>query len=292
MQQPFVTVGIPAYNAENFIGLAITSVLNQTYTDFELIITDDGSSDKTLEIVRSFRDSRIMVVSDGQNRGISYRLNQQIEMAKGKYFARMDADDIMFVDRLERQIAYLEAHKDVDIIGGGAYIIDDENNIIGKRVRESEIIITPDSWYNGASFIHPTVTGKIEYFRKYGYSDELKGVEDQNLWFRSSLESKLVDLPEIVMFYRDPLKFKLKTYLFRRRQNRKQWRKRELIERLGRYKCLKGICLSYYKQVVVISIKLIGLQSKLLSKRNTVIGATETSSALKVFEKSISYKNI
>src|SRR5690606_13478656 len=100
----FVTMGMPVYNAEKFIKMAINSVLQQSHRNFELIITDDGSTDQSMDIVESFNDSRIVLIKDSNNKGISHRLNQQIDLAKGKYFLRMDSDDIMFPDRIEKEI--------------------------------------------------------------------------------------------------------------------------------------------------------------------------------------------
>ena len=114
MKEVFISVGIPVYNAEKFLEKTIRSVLNQSYKNFELIITDDGSSDKSVDIVKSFNDSRITLIADGENRGISYRLNQQIRLAKGKYFFRMDADDLMFPERIFTQVNFLEQNPEID----------------------------------------------------------------------------------------------------------------------------------------------------------------------------------
>ena len=98
-----ISIGIPIYNASNYLEDAIKSVLAQSFTDFELILIDDGSTDNSLEIAKSFTDSRIKVISDGENRKLPYRLNQIIQLAKHGYIARMDADDLMDCDRLKIQ---------------------------------------------------------------------------------------------------------------------------------------------------------------------------------------------
>ena len=271
-QQPLVTIGIPAYNTENFIGWAIKSVLNQTYTNLELIITDDGSTDRTVEIANSFNDPRIIVLSDGENYGISYRLNQQIDLAKGKYFARMDADDIMFPDRIERQVKYMEINPDVDAISGGAIVIDETNQILGGRGRtEIPLQMTSERWGNGMTLIHPTVIGRLEYFKKYKYLNDFKGVEDRDLWFRSCANAKIIELPEYYIFYRDPLRFKLKTYLFRRKQNRKQWRSKVIQERYGKKKCNKVIRMSYLRSITSTVLYLIKLDRLMMKRRNQTL---------------------
>ena len=214
---PLVTIGIPVYNVGRFIALTLKSVLAQTYTNFELIITDDGSTDNTVEVIRSFNDPRITLIVDGENRGISYRLNQQIELAKGKYFVRMDGDDLMFPDRVERQVSFLEEHPQVDVVGAEAVIIDDHNKIIGVRSacrndkKKTEI-------FGSTRYIHPTVAGKSEWFLKWKYREEFAGCEDMDLWIRCYDTTTFADLHYPVIFYRDPLKFKLKTYLNRQKK--------------------------------------------------------------------------
>lgn len=219
-----VTVGMPAYNSARFIKFAIQSVLNQTYKDFELIITDDGSTDDTVAIAKSFNDPRITVLTDGKNRGISYRLNQQIDLAQGKYFVRMDSDDIMFPDRIEKQVTYLDANPDVSLVSSGMVVIDDDNNIIGIRpiIGSSECVdFTYEDWLSSKTIAHPTVTGRIEIFRAYRYNIDFSGVEDLCLWLMVSREHRIVMLNDLLMFYRDPLRFKLKTYWYRGSQRRK-----------------------------------------------------------------------
>ena len=183
-----VTIGIPVYNVALFIEHTLKSVLNQSYTNFELIITDDGSADNTVEVIRSFNDPRITLIVDDENHGISYRLNQQIDLAKGKYFVRMDGDDLMFPDRVEKQVRYLEEHPDVDVVGAGAVIINNENQIIGMRINKINCKKPTDA-IKTIPFIHPTVTGKIEFFRRHKYDEELSGVEDKDLWCRGVVDS-------------------------------------------------------------------------------------------------------
>lgn len=268
MKAPQVTIGIPVYNAGRFIKWAVQSVLNQTYTDFELIITDDGSTDDTVKIVKSFEDPRIVLITDDENHGISYRLNQQIDLAQGKYFVRMDADDIMLPDRIEKQVAYLDSHPRVDVIGGGAIIIDDNNNIIGERIGKESMRIDLEAWIGGAGYIHPTVAGKTEVFKDLKYSTEFTGVEDQHLWMRASQKYKLLNISEYYIFYREPLEFKLKTYLFRRVQNRKLSRSREMNEILDKNTIRKRLLRSYLKGYIAIIITILHLDKKMIARRN------------------------
>lgn len=208
-----ITIGIPCYNAEKFLAQSIASIINQTFRDWELIIVDDGSIDQSLSIAKSFKDERIRVITDGTNKGISYRLNQLIEEAHGEFFCRMDADDIMFPERIRIQLKYLLEHPETDVLGSYAVVIDDDNKILG--LRKSTIPDHMNECFKAVPFIHPTVMGKTSWFKKYGYTYDLKGVEDADLWIRSFSDSKFAIIDEPLLFYRDPLQLKLKTYQFR-----------------------------------------------------------------------------
>lgn len=262
---PLVTIGIPVYNAEKFLDSALKSVLSQTYTNFELIITDDGSTDNSVKCVEKFRDPRIILLSDGKNKGISYRLNQQISLANGKYFIRMDADDIMFKDRVEKQVAFLENNPDVDVIGSSAVIIDDENHIIG--LRNSSPPLTYEEALKTGAFIHPTVAGKTAWFSKFSYKEDLIGAEDFDLWLTSHQSSVFKTLHEPLLFYRDPLTFKLATYLFRLKQQRKIFRSDKYLRGKPVLK-LKTILSSYIKSIVARIICFFGLDDKYIAIRN------------------------
>ena len=267
MKSPLVTIGIPLYNAQRFIGLAINSILNQTYTNFELIITDDGSTDKSLSIVKGFKDSRIKLISDGCNRGISYRLNQQVNMAKGKYFFRMDADDIMFPNRIERQINYLKNNPDTDVIGSSVVVIDDDNEIIAYR--PAELLDDYKKLFNQILFNHPTVAAKTDFFKKFPYSETLIGVEDADLWIRSFSTSKFYVMHDPVLFYRDPLIFKLKTYKFRIDQKNKLLRGNDFLKE-NKMLMNKFILENNIKKIVATFLSFIKKDDLLISKRNNV----------------------
>ena len=212
-----ITIGIPVYNCERYIKQAVMSVLNQSYKDFELIITDDGSTDNTLSVLNDISDPRLKVLSDGENHGISYRLNQQIDLARGKYFARMDGDDIMFPDRIEKQLNFLLSHEEMDACGSRAVVIGSQNEIIGMRGTSESPNNIAEVFMHG-HFIHPTVMGRTEWFRKYRYREDMCGCEDLDLWIRSHNDSCIGDMDVPSLFYRDPLVFKLKTFMKRQRQ--------------------------------------------------------------------------
>ena len=271
---PLVTIGIPVYNCERYIELAIRSVLKQTYANFELIITDDGSTDNTVEEIKKFKDPRIKLIVDGKNWGISYRLNQQIDKAKGTFFVRMDGDDIMFPNRVEKQINYLLKHPNVDVVGTGAVIIDDENAILGFREGRNDFYSMRDVVFR-SRYIHPTVTGRIEWFRKYHYKEEYNGCEDRDLWIRSFKDSKTHCFDEPLMFYRDTMNFKLHTYLYRMKQGR--------IMRIGERRIIGNLSIvieyvirNYIKTVAVYLFSKIGLGKFVITRRNSSLKASST----------------
>ncbi len=267
----FLTVAIPVYNGEKYIRQSIQSVLGQTYSNFELIITDDGSTDKSLEIARSFEDPRIKIVSDGQHKGLAIRLNEQIAMAQGKYFVRMDADDVMLPDRLNRQVAFVEEHPETDVVGSSAVIIDEDGRWIGWRNSEWKRGAGRKSgdlaYHEVSSFMHPTVMGRTEWFRKYYYNPACEGCEDQDLWLRSQKTSQFYSICEPLLLYRDPQRFDLKTYLFRQEKG-------IYVQKLNSasnnwWSCQKAIWKCRVRSIVAFLLCHIGLSSLILKKRNT-----------------------
>jgi len=195
-----ISIGLPVYNAEETVGLAVFSILAQTYTDFELIVVDDASEDRSLAMIELFRDRRIKLVKEGVHRGLSYRLNQIAEMARGCYLARMDADDVMHPDRIARQVRFLENHGEIDVIGTDAYAIDRRNRVIGY-------LSSPDDFsarrvLTRGCFIHPTVMGRRRWFLQNPYDLGYSRAEDHELWCRTCGSSKFYNLHDALLFYR------------------------------------------------------------------------------------------
>ena len=195
-----VTIAIPAYNCQEYIDYAVQSVINQTYKNWELLLLDDGSTDGTLQKLKAYEtDDRIRIISDGQNRGLIYRLNQSINLAHGRYYARMDADDIMSIHRIQSQIDFLAKNPTVDVVGSCAYTIDGHNNI--KELIEYPLSPTPK--LNQLCFLHPSVMGRIDWFRRNRYNQLFNRMEDVELWFRAANNSTYKNLDIPLMFYRE-----------------------------------------------------------------------------------------
>jgi glycosyltransferase involved in cell wall biosynthesis len=202
MSTPLITIAMPFFNSAPTLELAIRSLLLQSYGDFELLLCDDGSNDHSSTIAHSFDDSRIITWRDGHRRRLASRLNECIDRARGTYFARMDADDIAYPDRLAYQMAFLVTHPQVDLCGGNALVF-------GKRGRplwrftppgeHSEITRSP---LRGIPVWHPTWMGRIEWFRHWRYQESATLAQDQELLLRSYLYSCFANLSQVVLGYR------------------------------------------------------------------------------------------
>ncbi len=202
----FVSIGIPFYNAEEHLSNAIKSVIAQTHPYWELILIDDGSSDKSLAIANEFsrKDNRIRIISDGRNEKLPARLNQMIKEAKYDYFARMDADDLMHPHRLEKQLNFLINNPDFDVVSTGLVSIDSKNNVKGFRaVNEKTVDLNPiDGHY---PIVHPSIMAKKNWYVRNNYSEKYPRAEDYELWTRTlkSNDLKIMILPELLLFYRE-----------------------------------------------------------------------------------------
>jgi len=201
--RPLVTVAMSAYNASETIDFALRSILTQTYQNWELILVDDGSTDRTREIISCIQDSRVRFIQEPSgNRGLASRLNQCVRLARGQYVARMDADDVAYPQRLERQVQFLEEHRDIDLLGTGAVIFKGEGKIIGcYPTATSHEAICRRPWW-GFPLAHPTWMGKRTWLLSHPYSDEDTRCEDQALLLQSFSHSRFAALEEVLLGYR------------------------------------------------------------------------------------------
>jgi glycosyltransferase involved in cell wall biosynthesis len=192
-----VTVLMPAYNAGKYIAEAIKSVLEQTFTDFQLLIINDGSTDDTEEIVHSFQDERIVLINQS-HKGIAAALNKGLSKARSIYISRFDADDICFSQRLQKQVAFLDHHPDYITIGSDAeYISEDGQHLFDFKSighAHDEII---NKIYSFCPFIHSSVMYRREAVIKCGgYSEHAHNFEDYFLWIQLLKHGKFYNLPE------------------------------------------------------------------------------------------------
>lgn len=219
-----ISIGISFYNSATYMKDAIHSVLNQTFTDFELLLLDDGSTDSSLQIAKSFHDDRITLLPSQGNQGLPARLNQLVQASRGEYFARMDADDIMDIHRLEEQLRYLEAHPDIDILGTFAYSIDAGNHITGFRTKPVHPH-TVEEILSHASFVHPTVMARRQWFIDHPYDVKALRMEDFNLWMRTFDTCHLANMERPLLFYREVGIPYLRKYLQSMEGERREYRR-------------------------------------------------------------------
>jgi glycosyltransferase involved in cell wall biosynthesis len=215
-----VSIGIPFLNARPTLADAVRSVLAQTYPDWELLLVNDGSSDGSLELAQQIQDPRVRLVSDGVRRGLCHRLNQIAALARGKYLARMDADDLMHPRRLERQVEFLESNPRVDLLDSATYTIDEHNRPLGIR-GDRPLNCDRGAVLRRGLLIHPAVTGRTDWFRTHPYDPAFVRAEDLELWNRVNGSTVFGRLPEPLFFYRESWSGNLNNYLRSARTVRK-----------------------------------------------------------------------
>ena len=199
---PLVSVLMPAYNSELYIAEAIQSILNQTYQNIELIIFDDGSSDKTRQVIEGFTDRRIIKILSDQNYGVVRARNEMIDRASGKYIALMDADDIAVPARLDKQVGILEAGE-YDLCGSAQWVLDEGTGQIKKskdKFSDADLRALL-SVYCG--LCNSAMTGKAEIFKRFKYDTSILTSEDYYLWVQMAAAGfRFLNLSERLITYR------------------------------------------------------------------------------------------
>lgn len=198
---PAVTVLMAVFNTETHLREAIDSILGQEFADFEFLIYNDGSTDGTAAVVRSYGDPRIVFVDNSSNRGVSHNMNEGIARARGRYIARMDGDDVAYPQRLALQVAYLDAHPEVGLCGAGVRYIGASDTVI--RVPEANDIIQHTLWLRNA-FYQPVVMIRTSVLLEHNlrYDTRFDPAEDYKLWSDMSGVTELHNLPQILLDYR------------------------------------------------------------------------------------------
>jgi glycosyltransferase involved in cell wall biosynthesis len=217
MNVPRVSVLLPCRNGARTLELALRSMLAQTFTEFELLLLDDGSTDESMTIASRFNDSRVRVLRDGTHRGLSWRLNQGVSHARGQYIARMDADDVSFPRRLEKQLAYLDQHSEVDLVGCRAVVFRDLGDVVGLLPFAPDHATLCGRLWRNIPLPHPTWMGRRRWFGAHAYRlPEVRFAEDQELLLRASPTSCYACLDEVLLGYRQG-PFRLRRTLLSRR---------------------------------------------------------------------------
>ena len=208
-----VTVIVPSYNHDKFVAEAIQSVLDQTYQDFEIVITDDGSSDQSVSIIKSFTDPRIKLFCFDQNQGACVAGNKCLSEAKGEFIAMLSSDDVFAPDKLEKQVRFLDHNPDIGAVFSYAQIIDEDgNDLADKNHFYQQIFIQPNrtrfEWLNhfffkGNCLCHPSVLIRKECYDQVGQFDErFAQLPDYDFWIRLCMKYEIHIIPEKLIKFR------------------------------------------------------------------------------------------
>ena len=186
-----------------FLKQAVKSILAQSYRNFELIIIDDKSTDRSYSYIKKIKDKRVKILRNYRNLGIALSLNTGINYSKGEYIARMDADDISVGDRLEKQLKFLRSSNSISICGSYASLINEKGKVIGSRkfpTKDKEIKKALNFY---SPIIHPTFFGKASFFKNLsGYNPDYDYAEDYELLIRAGNSYKMANIPEYLLLWR------------------------------------------------------------------------------------------
>lgn len=247
---------MPVYNCEQYVTEAIESILNQTLTDFELIIVDDHSTDNTREIVRSFTDPRVNLLVKPENTGISSCLNIGLELARGEYIARMDGDDISYLNRLVIQVDYLQQNPNIVLCGAWFECIPTKE-VIKHPTHHEDIKI---ALLNYCALGHSTVMFRKQIFitHKLQYNSEFEPAEDYNLWTKVISFGEIANIPEVLLQYRI--------------HNSQVSQKRSLLQKHKANLCIQTMLYKPLEEITKedIAISDLALQTKILPTTNTL----------------------
>ena len=199
---PNVSVIMSVYNGEKYLREAIDSILNQTFTDFEFIIINDGSTDGTREILESYSDSRIRLIHQ-ENIGLTKSLNRGLKLARGEYIARQDADDVSYPERLSYQVVFIEKRPDVVLVGTHASFIDQRGTEFSVWRPPATHDAIRKQMLKGNSFCHGSVIFRKECLNTVGsYREQFRYTQDYDLWFRISDQYEVANIERILYKFR------------------------------------------------------------------------------------------
>ena len=201
-ENPMISVGMSVHNNERTIFSALKSLQKQTLTNWELILINDGSTDATLAVAQSFTDQRIRMISYAEKKGLAQRLNQAIDLSRGKYFARMDGDDVCFPERFQRQVDYLEHSPETDLLGTGSIFFGADGVPLGFFSPPTEHHSICSHPWSGFALPHPSWMGRLEWFRENRYDARVRKAQDFELLFRTHSRSRFSAIAEPMIGYR------------------------------------------------------------------------------------------
>ena len=203
MTAPAVTIVMPVFNGARDLALAVQSIVGQSFTDWELLLIDDGSTDGAVARLKALSDPRVRVLADGQNKGLAARLNEGVNAARAPLIARMDHDDFAHPERLKLQAEYLSGYPAIDLLGSRCVTMDETDKVFGELpFAETHEEICARRWL-GLYLAHPTWMGRTEWFRRNPYAvPSPYACEDQELLLRTAKHSRYHALPAALLAYR------------------------------------------------------------------------------------------
>lgn len=191
-----ISVIMPVYNTQSFIADSLISILNQSYPHFELIIIDDASNDKTINVINKFSDHRIKLLKNKKHSGVAKSLNQALKVARGSYIARMDADDIALPERFNIQIQYLTKNPQIVAIGSWVELINHAGKTIGIKKMPVKYQDIKKIILKFNPFIHPTMMIRKLILKNIGnYQERYNGAEDYDLFLHMTAKHQVANLP-------------------------------------------------------------------------------------------------
>ncbi len=203
MKSLILSIVMPVYNREKYINISIKSILSQTFKDFEFIIVNDGSTDKTEEIIKNFDDKRIVLLNNKQNKGIVYSRNKGLASARGKYIGMFDSDDIAYPNKFEEQIKFIEENPEFGMVGSWVRHIDENGKIMKSKWKlNAKHKFIPAIMLFRNYFVQSTVVIRREAIPIGAYTKGYDVVEDSKMWFEVSLKYKVANIQKYLLYYR------------------------------------------------------------------------------------------
>ncbi len=224
LPSPQVSVIMAMRNSARTLLPALHSIRAQRYRDWEMILIDDGSTDDSAALVRRVADERIRLFADGRWLGLAARLNEGLDAARGRFIARMDADDVAYPERLALQAEFLDNNPQIDLLGCGMLVFRDDGAPLGSfpvQTTHEAICARP---YAGFQLAHPTWMGRASWFRRWRYDPRCLKAQDQDLLLRAFEHSRFAAMPEILLGYRQDSPSLRKSWHGRLTFSRSIWR--------------------------------------------------------------------
>jgi hypothetical protein len=204
LSRPRVTAFIPAFNREAYICTAINSLLAQEYTDFEVLVVDDGSTDRTAELVERYKDPRVRLERNTCNRGIPATRNRGLELARGEYIALLDSDDYAYPRRFGRQVGFLDRHPDIAQVGSWCSLMNAEGNLLHRVRRHPTAPAEVDArLLFHCSLVNRTIMGRTALFQEYAYDETFTRCQDYDLHARLAERHDMANMAEVLVCGRE-----------------------------------------------------------------------------------------